>query len=102
MEAPACISSSHLHLEFFGIDVVMTFKVVGDKTSRLLDGESGCYHGCLRGGTLLCRSTDGVVAIAKELGFSVSADDLNQSQSKLSDEELKGAAGGNNGGLTWN
>ncbi len=47
METPACISSSHRYLGFFGIDVVMTFKVVGDKASRLLERECGCCHGCL-------------------------------------------------------
>ena len=38
--------------------------------------------------------TDAVVSIAKEAGFSVSADDLTMAQSELSDEELEGAAGG--------
>ena len=57
METPACISLGDFHLRFFGVDVVMTFKILGDKTSRLLDGESGCCHGCLRGGPLMCRST---------------------------------------------
>ena len=37
---------------------------------------------------------DGVVAIAKEAGFSISADDLKNAQSEISDEELEGAAGG--------
>ena len=37
---------------------------------------------------------DAVTAIAKEAGFSVSADDLTMAQSELSDEELEGAAGG--------
>ena len=37
---------------------------------------------------------DGVVAIAKEAGFSISADDLKNAQSEVSDEELEGAAGG--------
>ncbi len=35
-----------------------------------------------------------VAAIAKEAGFSISADDLNKAQSELSDEELEGVAGG--------
>ena len=38
-----------------------------------------------------------VAAIAKEAGFSISADDLKQSQSRgreLSEQELEGAAGG--------
>ena len=37
---------------------------------------------------------DAVTAIAKEAGFSISADDLKNAQSKLSDEELEGVAGG--------
>ena len=37
---------------------------------------------------------DAVVAIAKEAGFSISADDLNKAQAEVSDEELKGIAGG--------
>ena len=35
-----------------------------------------------------------VAAIAKEAGFSISADDINKTQSELSDEELEGVAGG--------
>ena len=35
-----------------------------------------------------------VAAIAKEAGFSISADDLTQAQSELSDQELEGVAGG--------
>ena len=38
---------------------------------------------------------DGVAAIAKEAGFSISADDLKTAQSETTDEELEGAAGGN-------
>jgi predicted ribosomally synthesized peptide with nif11-like leader len=37
-----------------------------------------------------------VAAIAKEAGFSISADDINKTQSELSDEELEGVAGGTN------
>ena len=37
---------------------------------------------------------DAVVAIAKESGFSISADDLTKAQSEISDEELEGVAGG--------
>ena len=37
---------------------------------------------------------DAVVAIAKDAGFSISADDLKKAQSEISDEELEGAAGG--------
>ena len=38
---------------------------------------------------------DAVTAIAKEAGFSISVDDLKNTQSNLSDEELEGVAGGN-------
>jgi len=39
--------------------------------------------------------SDAVLAIAKEAGFSISADDLKNEQSGLiSEEELEGAAGG--------
>ena len=38
--------------------------------------------------------TNDVVAIAKEAGFSISTDDINQTQSELSDEELEGVSGG--------
>jgi predicted ribosomally synthesized peptide with nif11-like leader len=37
---------------------------------------------------------DGVVAIAKEAGFMISADDLKKAHSEISDEELEGVAGG--------
>ena len=37
---------------------------------------------------------EAVVGIANEAGFSVSADDLKNAQSELSEEELEGAAGG--------
>ena len=37
---------------------------------------------------------DAVTAIAKEAGFSISADDLKQNQPKLSEEELENVAGG--------
>ena len=43
---------------------------------------------------------DAVVAIAKEAGFSISADDLKKAQSELSDEELEGVAGGKKSGKT--
>ena len=36
---------------------------------------------------------DAVAAIAKEPGFSISADDLTKAQSELSEEELEGVAG---------
>ena len=38
--------------------------------------------------------SDAVLAIAKEAGFSISADDLTKAQSEISDEELEGVAGG--------
>ena len=38
--------------------------------------------------------TDVVIAIAKEAGFSISADDLENAQSEISEEELEGVAGG--------
>ena len=38
-------------------------------------------------------NADAVTAIAKEAGFSISADDLKNAQSELSDEELEGVAG---------
>ncbi|QNI53851.1 nif11-like leader peptide domain protein [Synechococcus sp. BIOS-E4-1] len=38
--------------------------------------------------------SDAVVAIAQEAGFMVSADELKNAQSELSEEELEGAAGG--------
>ena len=37
---------------------------------------------------------DAVVAIAKEAGFSISADDLKIAQSEISEEELESVAGG--------
>ena len=38
--------------------------------------------------------TDAVLAIAKEAGFMISADDLKNAQSEVSEEELEGVAGG--------
>ena len=35
-----------------------------------------------------------VAAIAKEAGFSISADDINKAASEISDEALEGVAGG--------
>ena len=37
--------------------------------------------------------SDAVLAIAKEVGFSISTADLTNAQSKLSEEELEGVAG---------
>ena len=39
-------------------------------------------------------NSDAVLAIAKDAGFMISADDLTQVQSELSDEELEGVSGG--------
>ncbi len=38
--------------------------------------------------------SDAVLAIAKDAGFSISADDLTKAQSELSERELEGVAGG--------
>ena len=45
--------------------------------------------------------SDAVIAIAKEAGFSISADDLKNAKSELSDEELEGVAGGRNCGAWY-
>ena len=37
---------------------------------------------------------DAVVAIAKEAGFLISAEELQRSQAEISEEELEGVAGG--------
>ena len=37
---------------------------------------------------------DAVVAIAKEAGFSISADDLKKAPQEISDNDLEGVAGG--------
>ena len=39
-------------------------------------------------------NSDGVLAIAKEAGFMISAEDLTKAQSEVSDKELEAAAGG--------
>ena len=41
--------------------------------------------------------SDAVLAIAKEAGFSVSADDLKSAQLDISEEELEGMTGGTGG-----
>ncbi|QNI54369.1 nif11-like leader peptide domain protein [Synechococcus sp. BIOS-E4-1] len=38
--------------------------------------------------------SDAVLAIAKEAGFSLSADDLKNAQSEISEEALEGVSGG--------
>ena len=40
---------------------------------------------------------DAVVAIAKEMGFMISADELQRAQAEISEEELEGVAGGREG-----
>ena len=45
--------------------------------------------------------TNAVAAIAKEAGFSISADDLTKDQSEISEEELEAVAGGVIGGTIW-
>ena len=40
--------------------------------------------------------SDAALAIAKDAGFSISADDLKNAQSEISDAELEAAAGGLN------
>ena len=42
--------------------------------------------------------TDAVLAITKEAGFMISADDLKSAQSEISEEELEGAAAA---GKSW-
>ena len=37
---------------------------------------------------------DAVLAIAKEVGFAISAEELKSTQSEISEEELEGVAGG--------
>ena len=44
---------------------------------------------------LKASDADAVAAIAKEVGFSISADDLTKAQFELSEKELEGVAGGN-------
>ena len=39
--------------------------------------------------------SDAALAIAKEAGFSISANDLKKAQSEVSDDQLANAAGGN-------
>ena len=41
--------------------------------------------------------SDAVLAIAKEAGFVISADDWNKAQEEVSDAELEAAAGGTHG-----
>ena len=37
---------------------------------------------------------DAIVALAKEAGFSISADELKKAQSEISEDQLEGVAGG--------
>ena len=39
---------------------------------------------------------DSIASIAKEAGFEITADEIKEAQSKLSDEQLDGVAGGGN------
>ena len=39
---------------------------------------------------------DSIVSIAKETGFEISAEEVKEAQSELSDEQLDGVAGGGN------
>ena len=41
-----------------------------------------------------------MLAIAKEMGFMISADELQQAQAELTDEELEGVVGGAQAGLS--
>ena len=45
--------------------------------------------------------SDAVLAVAKDAGFSISADDLKKAQSEISEEELEGVAGGGIGGIFY-
>ena len=40
--------------------------------------------------------SDAVVGIAKEMGFMISADELQRTQAEISEEDLEGVAGGGN------
>ena len=42
-----------------------------------------------------------VAAIAKEAGFTISADDLTKGQSEIEDAQLEGAAGGGSTAVGW-
>ena len=48
----------------------------------------------LQGQLKAAGDADAVVSIAKEEGFSISADDLKKAQEELSENELEGAAAG--------
>ena len=45
-------------------------------------------------------SADGVLAVAKEAGFSISADAIQKAKAELSDEQLEAVAGGK-GQILW-
>ena len=45
--------------------------------------------------------SDAVAAIAKEAGFSISADDLKNAQTEISEEELEDVRGGSMMGCVW-
>ena len=45
------------------------------------------------------RYADAVVAIAKEAGFGITADDVKRAQLEISEDDLKGVTGGAGGGI---
>ena len=45
------------------------------------------------------RYADAVVAIAKEAGFGITADDVKRAQLEISEDDLEGVAGGAGGGI---
>ena len=60
----------------------------------------------LQGKLKAAADVEAVVAIAKEVGFMFSADQLKKAQSEISEEELEGVAGGgigcfSMGGCDW-
>ena len=50
--------------------------------------------------------SDSIVSIAKEAGFEITAEEVKEAQAQLSDEQLRGAAGGacgcSTGSSAWN
>ena len=47
------------------------------------------------------RYADAVVAIAKEAGFGITADDVKRAQLEISEDDLEGVAGGAGGGIWY-
>ena len=64
------------------------------------EGQLKAFIEKLKGNTTLqeklkaAADADAVLAIAKEAGFSISADDLKKAQSEISEEELENVSGG--------